>query len=494
MTVPTEADDLANQSVEELDAELERELATGRTPLVIKLLVAATFVVILNETITVTALPRLQAHFGLSLETVQWVTTAFMLTMASVIPLTGWFLQRVSTRTAYAVAMSLFSLGTLIAALAPSFAVIIVGRVVQASGTAVMMPLLMTTLMTVVPMSDRGRVMGSVTLAMSVAPAMGPAVSGVLLQLGSWRLIFLAVLPIAVLVGVVGMRMLENINEPHKSPVSLLSVVLAASGFGTFVFGITKVKPTDWHGPAAIIAAGAVLVGLFVAYQLWLQRGRTPLLDLRTLKKPTYTKSLVLMAAAFMGFFGSMILLPMYFQTVRGLSPLQSGLMVMPGGLAMGLLGPRVGRLFDRVGSKPLLIPGAIGMVVLLFALSRVTIATPFWALILIHVALMSSLAAIFTPVFSLGLGSLPPQLYSHGSSLLGALQQVAGAVGASLLAVISTIRATDLAKQGASPHAAFVGGMERALLVSSVIGLVVVLMAVLLPSRPEEPVGGQGH
>lgn len=337
--------------------------------------------------------------------------------------------------------------------------------------------------------------MGSVMLAMSVAPAMGPAVSGVLLQLGSWRLIFVAVLPIAMGVGVVGFRMLENINVPTKSPVSVLSVVLAASGFGTFVFGITKVQPSSWHTPALIIAAGLVLIGAFVSYQLWLQRGRTPLLDLRTLKKGTFTKSLILMAAAFMCFFGSMILLPLYFQNVRGLSPLQSGLMVMPGGLAMGLLGPRVGKLFDRVGSRPLVIPGSIAMVALVFALSQVTTTTPYWLLIVIHVALMSSLAAIFTPVFSLGLGALPPQLYSHGSSLLGALQQVAGAVGAALLAVISTIRATDLAQHGATPGVAFVGGMERALLVSSAIGLVVVVMALLLPSRPDEPaLPGQGH
>ncbi|HJQ05885.1 MAG TPA: DHA2 family efflux MFS transporter permease subunit [Nocardioides sp.] len=492
MTAPTEEDDLAPKAFEVYDAELEAELSTGRTPLVIKLLVAATFVVILNETITVTALPRLQAHFGLSLETVQWVTTAFMLTMASVIPLTGWFLQRVSTRTAYATAMTLFSIGTLVAALAPSFTVIIVGRVIQASGTAVMMPLLMTTLMTVVPQSDRGRVMGSVTLAMSVAPAMGPAVSGVLLQLGSWRFIFIAVLPIAIAVGVLGLKYLENIGEPQKLPVSWLSVLLAATGFGTFVYGITKVQPHQWHRPALIIAAGAVVIATFVGYQLWLQRGRTPLLDLRTLKHGTYTKSLVLMAAAFMGFFGSMILLPMYFQNVRGLTPLQSGLMVMPGGLAMGLLGPRVGKLFDKVGTRPLVIPGSIAMVALIFALSQVTVSTPYWLLIVIHVALMASLAAIFTPVFSVGLGGLPPQLYSHGSSLLGALQQVAGAVGAAMLAVISVIRAETLSKHGAEPGVAFVGGMERALEVSAVIGLVVVLMAVLLPARPEE--GAQGH
>ena len=157
----------------------------------------ATFTVILNETIMINAIPRLAEDFDVSYNAAQWLSTAFLLTMASVIPITGWFLQRVTTRAAFATAMITFGIGTALALVAPTFWVLLLGWIIQASGTAVMMPLLMTTLMTVVPVHDRGRVMGNVTLAMSVAPALGPAVSGVLLQFGSWRLIFAVVLPIA---------------------------------------------------------------------------------------------------------------------------------------------------------------------------------------------------------------------------------------------------------------------------------------------------------
>src|SRR5918998_1574427 len=187
----------------------------GRTPAVVRLLVIATFVVILNETIMINAIPRLMESFRVSEQAAQWVSTAFMLTMAAVIPVTGWFLQRVTTRAAYATAMGVFLTGTTLAAVAPTFEVLLAGRVVQAAGTAVMMPLLMTTLMTVVPESDRGRVMGQVTLAISCAPALGPAVSGVILELGSWRLIFVFVLPVAALVALAGMRQLEDIGEPQ---------------------------------------------------------------------------------------------------------------------------------------------------------------------------------------------------------------------------------------------------------------------------------------
>ncbi|MDZ5620855.1 MDR family MFS transporter [Nocardioides sp. HM23] len=493
MTVPTEAGGLTPEECPEAEvAEFEQEFAgtPGKTPLVIKLLVAATFVVILNETIMINAIPTLMADFDITPRSAQWLSTVFMLTMAAVIPLTGWFLQRVSTRTAYAVAMATFCAGTALAAVAPTFEVLLAGRVIQAGGTAVMMPLLMTTLMTVVPESDRGRVMGQVTLAISCAPALGPAVSGVILELGSWRLIFVFVLPVAALVALAGMRQLEDIGEPQVSSVSWLSVLLAAGGFATLVYGLSEIGHGSTGSVTTFIVAGALLVGAFVLYQLRLQRTDVPLLDLRTLKHRTYAVSLLLMSAAFMAFLGSMILLPLYLQNLRGLTELQTGLLVMPGGLAMGLLGPQVGKVYDRFGSRPLVIPGSIGMVVALAALSRIGADTPYWMILGVHVVLMACLAAIFTPVFTLGLGDLPPQLYSHGSSLLGTLQQVAGAVGTAVLVVVMENRSESLAASGSTQAEAFVGGLQWAFVVGAVIGVAVIVLSLLLPAKVEAPEG----
>ncbi|ADG79689.1 Drug resistance transporter, EmrB/QacA subfamily OS=Tsukamurella paurometabola (strain ATCC 8368 /DSM / CCUG 35730 / CIP 100753 / JCM 10117 / KCTC 9821/ NBRC 16120 / NCIMB 702349 / NCTC 13040) OX=521096 GN=Tpau_3099 PE=4 SV=1 [Tsukamurella paurometabola] len=462
----------------------ERTEQAGRTPLVIKLLVAATFVVILNETIMINAIPRLMTDFHIDARAAQWLSTVFMLTMAAVIPVTGWFLQRVSTRTAYAVAMATFSAGTALAAVAPTFEVLLAARVVQAGGTAVMMPLLMTTLMTVVPESDRGRVMGQVTLAMSCAPALGPAVSGVILHFGSWRLIFAFVLPIAVLVGIAGMRQLENVGETESTPVSWLSVALAAGGFGSLVYGLSEIGTGGWTGPVLTVLAGVLLIAAFAAYQVRLQQREMPLLDLRTLGHRTYAVSLLLMTAAFMAFLGSMILLPLYLQDLRGLSELQTGLLVMPGGLAMGLLGPQVGKIYDRVGARPLVIPGSIGIVIALAALSRISSTTPYPVIVAIHMALMACLAAVFTPVFTVGLGDLPEHLYSHGSSLLGTLQQVAGAIGTAALIVVMSNRTAQLTEAGASQPEAFVGGLQWAFVAAALIGVVVVAAALLLPSR----------
>jgi MFS transporter, DHA2 family, lincomycin resistance protein len=459
--------------------------APRRTPVVVRLLVVATFVVILNETIMLNAIPRLMESFQVSENAAQWVSTAFMLTMAAVIPVTGWFLQRVSTRTAYATAMGVFLAGTTIAAAAPLFEVLLLGRIVQAAGTAVMMPLLMTTLMTVVPESDRGRVMGNVTMAISVAPALGPTVSGVVLQLGSWRLLFLLVLPIAAAVAWSGLRHLENVGEPVVSSIDWFSVVVAALGFGSLVYGLSRFAEGEVGLPIAIAAVGVALVGGFVARQLRLQRTGSPLLDLRALRHGTFTKALVLMSGAFMAMMGSMILLPLYLQNVRSLSPLETGLLVMPGGLAMGLLGPTVGRIFDRFGGRVLVIPGSIGIVVSLAGFTQISMSTPYWQLLGLHMIMMLCLAATFTPVFTLGLGALPVHLYSHGSSILGTLQQVAAAFGIALTVTVMTLRAEQVLAV-ADPVEAQLQGMRLAFAASALISLVVVAMAWLLPGRPD--------
>ncbi|SFJ44049.1 MFS transporter, DHA2 family, lincomycin resistance protein [Amycolatopsis sacchari] len=458
---------------------------TGRAPAVVRLLVLSTFVVILNETIMMNAIPRLMDDLGVSEASAQWVSTAFMLAMAAAIPVTGWFLQRFTTRRAYASAMGVFLAGTALAAVAPSFEVLLVGRVVQAAGTAVMMPLLMTTLLTVVPPSDRGRVMGTVTLAMSVAPALGPAVAGVVLQAGSWRLLFVVVLPVAAAVTALGLRKLDDIGEPVVSTIDWPSVAVAALGFGGVVYGLSLFGGSGGTGRGVVVvAAGLAAIAVFVLRQRRLQRSGTPLMDLRTLGHRTYRLTLALLAACFLVLLGAMILLPLYLQHLRGLSPLETGLLVMPGGLAMGLLGPTVGKVFDRFGSRVLVLPGTIGSLVALAGFTQVSPTMPYWQVLALHTLLMVSLAATFTPAFTLGMGALPQHLYSHGSSLLGTLQQVASALGTALAVTVMSSRAGHLAAEGVAAGPAQLGGMKLAFAVSAALAVVTVVLAARLPNR----------
>ena len=239
---------------------------------VIAILLVAAFVVILNETIMSVALPRLMVDLDLSARTVQWLTTAFMLTMAVVIPTTGFLLQRISTRTVFMLAMGLFSAGTLLAAVSPGFWMLLLARIVQASGTAVMIPLLMTTVLTLVPFERRGVVMGNITIAISVAPAIGPTLSGLVLQFLSWRFMFVLVLPIALASLVYGSRRLVNIGQPGHQKLDVLSVLLSIPAFGGLVYGLSQLG-RGASGPE--VAIGFIAFGLVLHADLRLATAAT---------------------------------------------------------------------------------------------------------------------------------------------------------------------------------------------------------------------------
>lgn len=471
----------------------------ARTTLVLRVLTVATFVVILNETIMNNAIPRLMDAFAIPETSAQWLTTAFMLTMAVVIPMTGWILRRLATRRTFALAMGLFTIGTALAAAAPTFEVLVAARVVQASGTAVMIPLLMTTLMDLVPVGDRGRTMGNVSLVIAVAPAMGPAVSGVLLELGSWRLIFLAVLPIAAVALWLGLRQLPDVGERGPSRLDLPSVALATVGFGGLVYGLsglggghggeggTPAAPLVPPAPAAGLAVVALVV--FALRQRALARSGDPLMDLRAFRHRSFTGAFVTMCLGFAALISSVILLPIHLQKGLGLTTLETGLLLIPGGLAMGLLGPVIGRLYDRIGARPLVVPGAVGMTVSLGLFAVLLPHVGQWTVLVLHVLLSLSLALLFTPLFTAGLGSLPTSLYAHGSALLGSSQQVFGAAAtATSIAVMSLVAGADptTAERTGGVQAAFV-----MLAVAAALSIATCLM-VQTPGQAEEPTSNE--
>lgn len=459
------------------------------------LLLAATFVVILNETIMTVAIPKLMDDLHIDALAAQWLSTAFMLTMAIVIPITGFLLQRFTTRAMFITAMSLFSLGTLTAALAPGFAVLVGARVIQASGTAMMLPLLMTTLMTLVPPAKRGRTMGNVSIVISVAPAIGPTISGFILNYLAWRWIFLIVLPIALIMLLIGMRFVENVSEPQKVRIDILSVVLSALGFGGLVYGLSLSGESGGAsggsaGPALWIALGVGVGGLatFIVRQLFLQRSDRALLDLRTFRSPVFTVAIVLMAISTAAMFGVIIVLPLYLQHVLHLDTLSTGLLLLPGGLVMGLAAPFVGRLYDRFGPRVLVVPGSILVSLALWALTLVGETTPVAMVLAAHIVMSLGLALMFTPLFTAGLGAVPPHLYSHGSAIVGTVQQVGGAAGTALLVAVLTLQTTALTAGGAPLDVATAGGIKVAFLAAAIISLFAVVGSFFI-SKPADSV-----
>ncbi|MFF1883114.1 DHA2 family efflux MFS transporter permease subunit [Pseudarthrobacter sp. NPDC058196] len=455
---------------------------------IISTLLVATFVVILNETIMNVALQRLMVDLRVDAPTVQWLSTGFMLTMAVVIPTTGFILQSLTTRAVFMLAMGLFAGGTALAAVAPGFEVLLLARIVQAGGTAIMLPLLMTTILTLVPLAKRGAVMGNVSIAISVAPAMGPTVSGLILEHFTWRFMFVFVLPVALAALAIGAKFLTNVGEAEKTKLDFFSVLLTVPAFGGLVYGLSQIGGGQSGPGAAAIAAlviGVAALAVFVLRQVRLQKAAAPLLDLRAFNFRMFTVSVLLMVVAMMALFGGVILLPLYLQEVRGLGSLETGLALLPGGLAMGLLGPVIGRAFDKVGPLPLTVTGSVLMVVTLWQFSMLDAGTAVWWIITLHVGLSFGLALLFTPAFTTGLNPLPPHLYSHGSAIMSTTQQVAGAAGTALLVSIFAV---------VSATSGLVAGMSAAFLTATVIALAAVVLSAMMRKTEGAEAGRGAH
>lgn len=474
-----------------------------REQLAIWLLLGSAFTVILNETIMGVALPKLMAGLHITAAAGQWLTTAFLLTMSVVIPITGMLIQRLTTRTLFITAMTLFTVGTLVCATAPGFAILLVGRVVQASGTAIMMPLLMTAITTLVPEHHRGQLMGRVAIVMSVAPALGPTVSGLILQWLEWRWLFIFMLPIAGTALLLGTLRMPNVGEQRIARIDLLSVLLSALGFGGLVYGLSAVGERASGGttvdPLLPVAVGAVALGFFVWRQLVLQKSDNALLDLRTLQVKPFALSVILFMFASIALFGSLILLPIYMQNVLGYATLESGLVLLPGGLLMGLLGPYVGRLVDQRGARFVLVPGMIVTALSLWSMGLFTDNTTIWQVLITHIGLSLGLSGVFTPLFSVSLGSLPSQLASHGSAIISTVQQVAGAAGTALFVTVMTLVASSVAGSHTAidPHALAAGTRVAFLMggAASTVGVVLAFFITELNQQRHEPSNvQQGH
>ncbi|GAA3819502.1 DHA2 family efflux MFS transporter permease subunit [Cellulomonas soli] len=453
---------------------------TPGTPVVLGLLVVSTFVVILNETIMNVALASLIADLGITAATAQWLTTGYLLTMAIVIPTSGFILQRFTTRQVFLTAMSLFAAGTLIAALSPGFGVLLTGRIVQAAGAAVMMPLLMTAVLTIVPAGRRGSMMGTISIVTAVAPALGPTLSGAILSAAHWHVLFWTVLPIALVMVALGAWRLKNVTATVPAPLDAPSVIVSAIAFGAIVFGLSSIgEATGGHAPVPpwiALVVGAGFLAWFIHRQRHLARADRALLDLRTFATPTFAVAIVALALVVMTLFGTLTVLPLYLQDVLGTSALTTGLLLLPGGVLMAVLSPVVGRLYDRLGAGPLVIPGALVLAASQagFALTLGPGTSP-WVAMALFTLMHIALAFLFTPLMTSALSPLRPELHSHGSATYSTVQQLAGAAGTAVLVALMTTSAAD------GPGAGEATGVHGAYLGATVIAALAVVAALVL-------------
>ena len=462
----------------------------GPVRIVLSVLVSTAFVMMLNETTLAVALPSIMADYAISAATAQWLLTGFMLTMAVVLPATGWLLERFTTRAVFVFATAAFLVGTVMAALAPSFALLLVARVAQAIGTAVIMPLLMTVTMTLVPALRRGSVMGLIAVVMAVGPALGPTVAGLVLSVTTWHGIFWVMTPLVALAGVAGAVRLTTVGEPRATPLDLLLVVLSVLAFGGLVYGLSSIGVITGGGPAGragliVLAVGVVGLVLFVWRQLDRGRKDRALLDLRPLATRNFTVSLLVLMGLFAAMLGVLNTLPLYLQGSLLVTALVAGLVLLPGGLLEGALSPFVGRIYDRRGPRPLIVPGMVLVAGSLCGLATVDENTAVEPVIALHIVFSIGLALLFTPLMTTALGSLPKHLYSHGSAILNTLQQLAGAAGTAVMITVYSGVAAAAQADGAPEPVALADGANSAFLASAFVAGVALLLSLFITRIP---------
>ena len=406
----------------------------------IAILFIGAFVAFLNNTLLNVALPTIMDEFSVKPSVVQWLTTGYMLINGILIPASAFFVQKFTNRKLFITAMMLFTLGTLLAMLAPSFGVLVAARMIQASGSAMMMPLLMNIMLTAFPIERRGTAMGIFGLVMITAPAIGPTLSGWIIEHYSWRTLFGIILPFSILTLVYAFFKLRNITPNRDMKLDVFSLVLSSVGFGGLLYGFSSAGDMGWGAPLVFgtITVGAAALILFIVRQL---RMDDPMLDFRIYKYPMFALSSVISIVVSVAMFSGMILTPLYVQTIRGISPFHSGILMLPGAIVMGIMSPITGRLFDKYGPKVLAIVGLIITTVSTYYLSKLGMDSGYYYIMLIYTVRMFGISMVMMPVMTNGLNQLPMLSNPHGTAMNNTLQQVSGAIGSAVLLTIMTKR-----------------------------------------------------
>lgn len=403
-------------------------------PITIALIMAG-FCCMLNETVLNMALNKLMVQFAVSANVVQWLNTGYMLVMGIAIPVSALLIQSFSTKKLFIAAVAIFLIGTLISGISTSFTVLLAGRLIQAVGTGVLIPNIVNTLIIINPVEKRGKALGIFNLVMFCAPAIGPTISGLIIQSLNWRWLFFIILPFSVLSLILGNKYIENVTELTNPPIDFVSIVLSTIGFGGFIYGVSNIGSSDTYLIAIpIIVAGIALV-IFVMRQLHMSE---PMLDMHPFKESMFSLGCILMMIMHMVNFATMLILPMFLESALGITAFTAGLIMLPGGVINGIISPISGHLYDKFGPKALIIPGYAISVIAFVLLSRcvsMTISIP--VIIALHCLSLVAVGLINTPVQTNSLNQLAPKYYPHGTAITNTLQQIAGAFGTSLFVAI---------------------------------------------------------
>ena len=409
------------------------ELKAIKTGPIMAALLVAGFVGLFSETALNIAFVELSQIFNINSTTVQWLATGYFLTLGILVPVTGILMQKFTTRQMFITSVSLSIIGTIMAAIAPVFSVLLAARIIQAAGLAINLPLTQNVIFTIFPPNKRGGAMGVMGLVMLAGPALGPTLAGLILDTLSWHWIFWVTIPFLLFSLIFGFAYLANVNEIRKVSVDALSVILSTIGFGGIVYGVSTAGSAGW---TSSIVIGTIIIG-FIALIIFAVRQtkmENPMLNLKAFNYPLFILGVIMSFITFFNMLSMLVILPMYMQMALMIAAFTTGLILLPGSLLNCILAPIIGRLFDKYGPKAVITPGTILVVIGYLVYAQLGTDTALWLIVLNHVVMMLGIGAVLASVQTNTLNSLPKRYYPDGIAITQTIQQVAGAIGIAVM------------------------------------------------------------
>lgn len=447
------------------------------------------FVALFNETILNIALSRLMVEMSITAATAQWLVTGYVLVVGILVPVTAFLIQTFTTKQLYLSAMILFLIGTILAALSTTFPLLLISRMIQASGTGMLVPLMMNTVLIINPPEKRGAAMGLCVSVILLGPAVGPTFSGIVLQFFSWHALFYTLIPFAIFSIIIGKIYLQDVSELTKPKIDYLSVLLSTIGFAGIIYGISSIGNINSNKLIIIIplVVGIISLILFSKRQLSLKQ---PMLELRAFKYPLFSRGVILIMITMMILFSMNMILPMFFQGALKETSFEAALALLPAIIVNAVMTPIMGRIYDKKGAKILVPTGFAIMSVFLGLLSRITASTSSALIIVLYCFLFLGVAMIMTPIQTNSLNQLPKEYYPHGVAIINTLQQIAAAIGSSLfIGIMSSVQSNYLknasnSKEPSQQISALVSGFNNALTAALIFVVIGFVLSLFLKSK----------
>lgn len=448
---------------------------------IISAFLIATFIGLFNETALNMAFVQLIADFNSDAPTIQWLTTGYLLTLGVLVPISAILMQRFTTRQLFVASLVFSIVGTIIAAISPTFIILLLGRIIQAAGTAIILPLMMQVVLLVYPINKRGAAMGKIGLVIIFAPAIGPTIAGIVIDQLSWHFIFWLSLPFLVFSLLFGLKFIQNVSEVKTVKFDILSIVLSTIGFGGIVYGFSiSGKLGTFMSTEVLVSVGIGLLSLLL-FGFRQMKMEQPMLNLRVFTFQMYNMGVAIIMICMMMILSTMVLLPIYLQNILLLTPVIAGLALLPGGVINAFMSVLAGNMFDRFGPR-VMVPGGLFMsIVALFALRTIDSTTSVYFIVAFHIIMFVGISLTMMPAQTNGLNQLPKHLYPDGTAIMNTLQQVAGAIGTAVAITIMSISTANYVTANGNTIAAQLEGSIQGVQNSITFGLIIAIIGFVL-------------